>query len=143
MLEFYEGELDRSAIADEQCEITPKIYGKDVRRDRIYRALEDYFEKTEDPRIIEARLERLRCHFSGRMLSKFYDCCEAYQQTDRFLEGLEQVIREKEIMTQAECNALEKFLRDKRQQLDGRRVRDLQTLVRRKQSGSRLAAALV
>lgn len=113
MIEFYHGEIDKDVLYRELQEITPGIYGKDMRRERIYTCLRDYAVKKEDPAAIHYAMGVLDCKFVVYNMTECFELCIKYADENRFVEDLETLLRKRPEITESEIQVVEAFLSSK------------------------------
>lgn len=113
MIDFYHGEINKDALYRELQEITPGIYGKDMRRERIYICLRDYAVKKEDSAAISYAMEVLDCKFVVYYMTECFELCSKYADENRFVEELETLLRRRPEITENEIQVVEAFLSSK------------------------------
>lgn len=143
VLDFFEGEIDKAAIAQELVEITPLIYGSDTRRSRIYRGLQRYFSAHNDAREMDACFELLSCDFNADGLNRYYQSCVKYQAMELFFEKLNILCLEKGILSSEELLCLKEFASNMKNVMEPPILQGLDALIKRNQTFQRMSGSNV
>lgn len=137
VLDYYTGEIDKAGIVQELIEITPRVYGSDKRRSRIYRGLQRYFSENNDAREMEICYELLCCEFNHDELKCYYDSCKKYQNSEIFLEKLNLICLEKGVLSKDELLSLDEFIKNNRSEMETNFVQNLEVVQKRMNSAQR------
>lgn len=114
-LEFYRGQVNRDDIIQTLLEITPKVYGSDNRKKSVYQALRRVLLTMEDQRLINVCIELLQLEFSCEVMENLFDICNKYDGQEKFIVYINFIIAKREFLSLEECNVLEKFLKEKKE----------------------------
>ena len=114
-MEFYRGQVNRDDIIQTLLEITPKVYGSDNRKKSVYQALRRVLLTMEGQRLINVCIELLQLEFSCEVMENLFDICNKYDGQEKFIVYINFIIAKREFLSLEECNVLEKFLKEKKE----------------------------
>ena len=117
ILNFYEGEIDKSVVAQELMDIVPDIYGNNIKRLYIYSELKKYLVRRGDIREINVCFEMLRCEFDAYKLEALFRSCKRQGQQELFINKIKTILEEKGFFSNEEIQIIEKFLADNKNQM--------------------------
>lgn len=110
MLDFYDDACIKQHVFETLSQITPVVYGKDIRRKRIYRSLRNYALKNNKCEVLDFAREVLRCDFTWSELQQFYKVCSKFSSEANFIAQLKSILCEFMEVGQNHQDAVEAFL---------------------------------
>ena len=109
VLDYGEG-IDKTEVYQKLYQTAPRVYGKDKRKERVYRSLRRFASQQNDGKAVEFAREVLLCDFSYTELEKCYEAYRKFSNDACFVDDLEAVLRELPEITPAYEKSIERFL---------------------------------
>ncbi len=119
MLQTYEGDLDKTAVAEKLLKILPEIYGTTKpekygrwNKMRAYEALEAFCKEKNPKYLIDIYTGLLECKVTKKTLQALYDACIKFQKESRFQDIVSTTIQGMDSLSKEETDSMEEFLKE-------------------------------